>query len=41
MVKQITTIKITKEVHHRLLDLKIHHAESFNDVIKRLTEEKQ
>ena len=31
-----TTIRITSEVHQKLLSLKIHPRESFNDVIIRL-----
>ena len=41
LLKKKTTIKITNEVHQKLLALKIHPREPFNDVIIRLMGEKE
>ena len=41
IVKGTTTIKITNEVHQKLLGLKIHPRESFNDVVVRLMGDKE
>lgn len=38
--EEITTIKITNENHQKLLALKIHPRESFNEVISRLVDER-
>ena len=36
---EITTIKITNETHQKLMALKIHPRESFNEVIIRLLDD--
>ena len=41
IIKGTTTIKITNDVHRKLLALKIHPRESFNDAINRLLKEKE
>jgi len=39
IMKGSTTIKVTNEVHQKLLGLKIHPRESFNEVLIRLLDE--